>query len=111
MWCLRFGARRPLRVDGRAGSASIVALVTSAVVAVLVLLVACSSSQPSSALPGPSTGQSPSRSLAAFTGADLQQTVNTYCVRCHNQAAHTANLGFDTLNVSDPASHPAIWER
>jgi mono/diheme cytochrome c family protein len=80
------------------------------------MLIACSSAQqarapqPASAPPGPGASPSPAASLVAFTGEDLDQTVNRYCVVCHNEASGTANLGFDTLDVSDPASHPAIWE-
>jgi len=95
-----------LRADRQAGAASVVALVTSAVA---VLMIACSSAQQANA-PQSAAGPSVSAPFAAFAGADLEQMVGTYCVVCHNEAAGTADLGFDTLNVSDPAAHPAIWE-
>ena len=37
--------------------------------------------------------------------------MGTYCVTCHNARLKTANLPLDTLDVSDPASNPAVWEK
>src|SRR5579883_2188296 len=37
--------------------------------------------------------------------------VTQYCVTCHNQRAKTANVMFDTMDVTDMSKHPEIWER
>ncbi len=43
--------------------------------------------------------------------ADVQAVLDEYCVVCHNQTTGTANLAFDTLNVTLPSAHPVTWEK
>jgi len=37
--------------------------------------------------------------------------INQYCVTCHNQRTKTANVMFDTMDVTNMSQHPEIWER
>src|SRR5579871_1384519 len=37
--------------------------------------------------------------------------LDRYCVSCHNQRLHTANLALDTLSLDDIAGHAAVWEK
>jgi hypothetical protein len=37
--------------------------------------------------------------------------VSTYCVTCHNSRLMTANLLFDTVEVSDPSRNAVLWEK
>src|SRR5579884_2935802 len=37
--------------------------------------------------------------------------LDTYCVTCHNQRSKTAGLTFDTMDLSNPAADPAVWEK
>ncbi len=34
-----------------------------------------------------------------------------YCVTCHNQKAKTANLTFDTMDLTHVGKDAAVWER
>lgn len=43
--------------------------------------------------------------------AEVEEVIRTYCVTCHNLRAGTANLAFDTLDATNPAAHPATWEK
>ncbi len=49
--------------------------------------------------------------LAEAPAADLPALINTYCVVCHNRVTNTANLGFDTLDLTDPTLRPDVWEK
>ncbi len=42
---------------------------------------------------------------------DVQAVLNEYCVVCHNERLGTASLAFDTLDASQPSTHPATWEK
>ena len=51
--------------------------------------------------------------IAALT-ADAQQfgqTVQTYCVGCHNSKTKAGNIALDQIHPDDAASHPEIWEK
>jgi hypothetical protein len=39
------------------------------------------------------------------------QTVNTYCVGCHNDRAKTGGLSLAAPELADVAAHPEIWEK
>ena len=41
---------------------------------------------------------------------NARETLDRYCVTCHNQKTKTANLTLDTLNVQEVAAHPDTWE-
>ncbi len=47
----------------------------------------------------------------ASSGPPAKAFVDTYCARCHNQRLNTAGLAFDTLDVTDVASHAPAWEK
>ncbi len=48
----------------------------------------------------------------AFTAvAAPQETINRYCVGCHNQRLKTAKLELDVLDVTHPEKNALIWER
>jgi hypothetical protein len=57
-----------------------------------------------------STGSGGLRAAAA-PSSPQQALINQYCVTCHNQRAKTANVIFDTMDVTDVSQHPEIWER
>ena len=43
--------------------------------------------------------------------AGYRDTLNRYCVTCHNEKLRTASLTLDLTNVSDLSEAPQIWER
>ncbi len=43
--------------------------------------------------------------------AEYRDTLNRYCVTCHNEKLQTASLMLDLANVSVPGEAPHIWER
>src|SRR5262249_4844010 len=55
--------------------------------------------------------------VAALSGAPPASAPNPkavfdqYCVTCHNQKLHTANLTLDTLDPANPGEHAMQWER
>jgi hypothetical protein len=55
--------------------------------------------------------QQPQKAAAAAPSSPQQALINQYCVTCHNQRAKTANVMFDTMDVTDVSQHPEIWER
>jgi len=65
-------------------------------------------SPPRQATP-PSTGSAP-RSRATVQ-ATPRQTLDQYCVSCHNEKLRTANLALDAIDVSNPAAHADVWEK
>ena len=55
--------------------------------------------------------QQPQKAAAVAPSSPQQALINQYCVTCHNQRAKTANVMFDTMDVTDVSQHPEIWER
>jgi len=43
--------------------------------------------------------------------ADLQKTVNTYCVTCHNDRLKTGGLALDRPELADVPAHADVWEK
>jgi hypothetical protein len=43
--------------------------------------------------------------------AEYRDTLNRYCVTCHNEKLRTAGLTLDLANVDDISESPAVWER
>jgi hypothetical protein len=56
---------------------------------------------------------SPSRETAAPPAslAAHRAMLDHYCVTCHNQKAKTANLTFDTMDLTHVGKDAAVWER
>jgi mono/diheme cytochrome c family protein len=54
--------------------------------------------------------QTPSEPTPAAS-ADPQAVFNQYCVTCHNQRLRTAGLALDSVDVTQPAADPELWER
>src|SRR5262245_51635181 len=81
------------------GRASVVVWVVSGWIASLSLV-------SSAALPGQT--QTPPVVTAP---ASVKATLDKYCVTCHNQRLHTADLALDTLDVSAPPAHAQQWEK
>ncbi|MGY8815809.1 MAG: hypothetical protein ACKVHQ_14010, partial [Gammaproteobacteria bacterium] len=51
---------------------------------------------------------------AAFSQDEIsgyRQTLNQYCVSCHNEALKTADLMLDMANLQDLSKDPALWEK
>jgi mono/diheme cytochrome c family protein len=40
-----------------------------------------------------------------------QALLNQYCVTCHNQRSKTANVMFDTMDLTDVSKHADVWEK
>ena len=45
------------------------------------------------------------------TIGEYRNTLNRYCVTCHNEVLQTANLTLDLANVGDPGAAPQVWEK
>src|SRR5688572_29240815 len=62
----------------------------------------------------PATSPAPAPAAAsATTGAaatTARETLDRYCVTCHNQKSKTAGLTLDTLNLQDVPAHADTWE-
>ena len=41
----------------------------------------------------------------------LDVVLHTYCITCHNQKLHTADIAFDGVDPATPAANPELWER
>ena len=48
---------------------------------------------------------------AAAASSNLQQTVSTYCVTCHNDKLKTGGLVLDRPELADVAAHADVWEK
>ena len=47
----------------------------------------------------------------AETASNYRNTLNQYCVTCHNETLKTANLMLDKVDLSNVTENPQIWER
>ena len=45
------------------------------------------------------------------TASDIQKTVSTYCVTCHNDKLKTGGLALDRPELADVAAHADVWEK
>ena len=45
------------------------------------------------------------------TTSELQKTVSTYCVTCHNDTLKTGGLALDRPELADVAAHADVWEK
>lgn len=43
--------------------------------------------------------------------AEYRDTLNRYCVTCHNEKLRTADLTLDLVDVGNPSESPDVWER
>ena len=48
---------------------------------------------------------------AAGAPQDSRAVFDQYCITCHNQRLRTAGIALDTLDASQPAANPEVWER
>ncbi|NNE39051.1 MAG: DUF1587 domain-containing protein, partial [Gammaproteobacteria bacterium] len=53
------------------------------------------------------TGQN----LLAQDANAFKDSLNRYCVTCHNETLKTANLLLDKVNLNDLGENPEIWEK
>lgn len=51
------------------------------------------------------------KSFAQGSVDDYQQTLDRYCITCHNETLKTANLMLDQVDISNVGEHPQIFER
>ena len=49
--------------------------------------------------------------LSGVPAADVQKTVSTYCVTCHNDKLKTGGLVLDRPELADVAAHADVWEK
>ena len=47
----------------------------------------------------------------AYSPADVRDTLNRYCVTCHNPALRTARLELDNLDVHQVSADAPVWEK
>ena len=40
-----------------------------------------------------------------------QLLLERYCITCHNEQLQTAGLNLNSLDISDVAAHPEVWEK
>jgi len=57
------------------------------------------------------TTQSVPSAAAPATASPDRAVFSKYCVTCHNQRLLTAGLALDTLDPSNPAARPQVWEK
>src|SRR5262245_61139693 len=69
--------------------------------------------RPSAQQPGPqvNAAQSPSSIDAVTAASSHRQTLDRYCVTCHNQRLVTAGLKLDDADVANPAAGAEVWEK
>ena len=83
-------------------------------VAWFVLIVSLGSqARPSAQQPAPpAKSAQPSSPIGAVSAASSQrQTLDRYCVTCHNQRLVTAGLKLDDADVANPGTGAEIWEK
>ena len=83
-------------------------------VAWFVLIVSLGSqARPSAQQPAPpAKSAQPSSPIGAVSAASSQrQTLDRYCVTCHNQRLVTAGLKLDDADVANPGAGAEIWEK
>lgn len=103
------------RVRGsRSGYAVGYALLLSTGLAGMGLVLAASSSAPALPTLGPVVGGEHGQAdLFADTAVDpdVGAMVNRYCVVCHSERRQLGNFVLESLDASNPAEHPEIWEK
>ena len=55
--------------------------------------------------------QADNTSAPPMSASSSRQTIDRFCVRCHNQRSRTAGLELDTLDVGRPSERPDAWEK
>jgi mono/diheme cytochrome c family protein len=53
----------------------------------------------------------PTTSASSSTASSHRQTLDRYCVTCHNDKTKTGGLSLQQVDPSTPATHPDIWEK
>ena len=53
----------------------------------------------------------PPQSLPTTSTSSPQIVINKYCVTCHNEKLHTAEVVLDKADIDHPANNAAIWEK
>jgi hypothetical protein len=49
--------------------------------------------------------------VGAYDATDIKAVLDKYCVTCHSQRLHTADLVLEGIDVGNPAAHADVWER
>ncbi len=49
--------------------------------------------------------------ILAQSGPQVRQTLDKYCVTCHNQKTRSGSLALDTMDVAEVPAHGDIWEK
>jgi mono/diheme cytochrome c family protein len=55
--------------------------------------------------------ESQSAAPAAFSSGQARQTLDTYCIGCHNSRARAGGVAFDTLSLDTVHEHADVWEK
>jgi mono/diheme cytochrome c family protein len=64
-----------------------------------------------SGAPQETVGRTLSGPPGAPSASDLQKTVTTYCVTCHNDRLKTGGLALDRPELANVAAHADVWEK
>jgi mono/diheme cytochrome c family protein len=64
-----------------------------------------------SSVPQPAIPQSAAVNSSAGSSASYRDTLNRYCVTCHNQRLRTADLTLDTLDLTKISDSAETWEK
>ena len=51
------------------------------------------------------------QSASSSASSEVQKTVNTYCVTCHNDRLKTGGLALDRPELADVSAHADVWEK
>ena len=55
--------------------------------------------------------QAPSPALAPASGDNVRQTLQRYCISCHNERLKTGSLALDGVDLQNIGAHSQIWEK
>ncbi len=49
--------------------------------------------------------------VGPYNSPDIKAVLDKYCITCHSQRLHTADLVLEGIDVANPAAHADVWER
>ena len=98
----------------RAGQASVLALLLIAGISLTTFGAhsgAAGSWQASAATALPVITAPPAVSASVTDPQEVQEILDAYCVRCHQETRQSGGFALDVLDVENPADDPQAWER
>ena len=49
--------------------------------------------------------------VGPYNSPEIKAVLDKYCITCHSQRLHTADLVLEGIDVANPAAHADVWER